>query len=86
MKSVTDLGKSVTASQDSDVSAAGAGVAGVAAAFAGALRAAAPFLPVAFTADDFLASSRFFGLVIPLAGVVAAARLAALFTLAQRFF
>lgn len=76
----------MTGSQDADLPAAGAGVAGVAAAFAGALRAAALFLPVAFAADDCLAIFRFFGLVIPLAGVVAAARLAALFTLAQRFF
>jgi hypothetical protein len=83
---VTDRGKSGTGSQDADVSAAGAGVAGLAAAFAGAVRAAALFLPVAFTADDFLASFRFFGLVTPLEGFVAAARLAALFTLAQRFF
>ena len=80
------ISKSVTASQDGDVSAAGAGVAGVAAAFAGARLEAALFLPVAFVADDFLATFRFFGLVIPMAGVVAAGRLAALFTLAQRFF
>ncbi|HKT68396.1 MAG TPA: hypothetical protein VJP83_03115 [Terriglobales bacterium] len=85
-RGVTDPGKSVTGRQEAVASAAGAAVAGVAAAFAVALRAVPFFLPVAFAAADFLASFRFFGLVIPLAGVVAAGRLAALFTLAQRFF
>lgn len=80
------ISKSVAGRQEAVASAGGAGVAGVAAAFAGPLGAAARFLPVAFAADDFLGTIRFFGLLIPLAGVVAAARLAALFTLAQRFF
>lgn len=83
---VIDPGKSVAGCQEAVASVAAAGLAG-AGAFAGAFRAAALFLLVAFAADDVLANFRFFGREPALAAFaegVAPARLAALFTLAHR--
>jgi hypothetical protein len=71
------------AGQDADASAAGAGGAG-ATVFAGARLEAAFFLLFTFAADAFFRALRVFGLAAALAVVAAAARLAAVLTLAQR--
>lgn len=84
-KSVTDRRKSVIPSQDAAVCAAGGGSAG-AAAFAGTRFGAAFFLPLPFPAAALFIALRAFGLAGALADEAAAARLAALFTLAQRAF
>lgn len=72
--------------QERVASAVAAGAAGVTAVFAGDLLDAALLLLVAFATDDFLTTFRLLGLVISVAGVAAAAPLAAFLTLAQRFF
>lgn len=74
----------MTGGQDAEASAIGAGVAG-AAAFAGAFRTVVFLLIVALAAELFAALC-FLGRAMALAGVGAAAGLAACFTLAQRFF
>ena len=75
----------MTGGQDADASVAGAGATGVA-AFTRARLEAVFLLLVTFLTDAFFAAVRGFGIVAALAERAAAARLAALFTLAQRAF
>jgi hypothetical protein len=75
----------VTDDQEADVSAAGVGFT-CATAFAGDRLEAAFIVLVAFPADAFFTALRSFGLAVALAAGAAAARLAALLTLAQRAF